>query len=55
MRRRELHGSQIARALTTLPAAPLALVRMRRLTLVAAVDRDHRMVETPFVFVTPND
>ena len=55
VRRRELHGSRLAQALATLPLAVQTLLQMRRLSIDADLDGRRRVLETPFVFVTPND
>lgn len=53
--RHESHGSPLGRALATLPAAVGALLRLRRMRLTATFPERTLAVETPFVFVTPND
>ena len=53
--RSESHGSRLGRALTTLPVAVGALLRLRRLRLEADLDGREIRCKTPFVFVTPND
>ncbi len=53
--RHESHGSILGRALATLPVALGALLRLRRMRLTASFPSRTLAVETPFVFVTPND
>ncbi len=52
--RTETHGSRLLRAVSTVPVAVRALLRMRRLRLDVDLDGQSVVCRTPFVFISPN-